>query len=98
MRNLVPFALLLMLACEKPGVAPGLDQNTCDGGPCDTPGVIQGRHYEGACILFPHRGSGGTPRNGTTTKLTMAGNRKFESISLQRGVRCEPDFRRRSHR
>ncbi len=29
----------------------------------------------------------------TTTKLTMAGNRKFESISLQRGVYCEPDFR-----
>jgi hypothetical protein len=39
---------------------------------------------KGTCILFPHRGIGGTRRNGTTTKLTMAGNRKFESISLQR--------------
>src|SRR3984893_10582415 len=45
---------------------------------------------KGACILFPHRGIGGTRRNGTTTKLTMAGNRKFESISLQR-VRNERD-------
>src|SRR5438270_11287804 len=35
-------ALLLALACEKPGVAPGLDQNLCDGGTCDAPGVIQG--------------------------------------------------------
>src|SRR3984893_12637532 len=26
----------------------------------------------------------------TTTRLTIAGNRKFESISLQRGVHCEP--------
>ena len=45
---------------------------------------------KGACILFPHRGIGGTRRNGTT-KLTMAGNRKFESISLQQRVGCEPD-------
>src|SRR5205823_2343202 len=41
-RKILPLALLAALACEKPGVAPGLDQNTCDGGPCPTPGVIQG--------------------------------------------------------
>jgi hypothetical protein len=35
-------ATLLFAACEKPGVAPGLDQLTCDGGPCPAPGVIQG--------------------------------------------------------
>src|ERR1700730_16236878 len=27
----------------------------------------------------------------TTTRLTIAGNRKFESTSLQRRVQCEPD-------
>src|SRR5205823_7730384 len=42
LRKILPLALLAALACEKPGVAPGLDQNTCDGGPCPTPGVIQG--------------------------------------------------------
>src|SRR5207302_5842219 len=31
------------LACGKPGVAPGLDQYTCDGGPCPAPGVIRGQ-------------------------------------------------------
>ncbi len=41
-RKILPFALLAALACGKPGVAPGLDQNTCDGGPCQAPGVIQG--------------------------------------------------------
>ncbi|HEY6912198.1 MAG TPA: hypothetical protein VI356_22655 [Myxococcales bacterium] len=35
-------AALLLAACEKPGVAPGLDQLSCDGGPCPAPGVIQG--------------------------------------------------------
>jgi hypothetical protein len=37
-----PLALIAALACEKPGVAAGLDENTCDGGPCDAPGVISG--------------------------------------------------------
>ena len=32
----------LAVACGKPGVAPGLDQFTCDGGLCDAPGVIEG--------------------------------------------------------
>ncbi|MCA1827490.1 MAG: hypothetical protein LC689_11215, partial [Myxococcales bacterium] len=41
-RRLLPLALLAALACEKPGVAPGLDQDTCDGGPCLAPGIIQG--------------------------------------------------------
>ncbi|HET7787373.1 MAG TPA: hypothetical protein VFL36_15495 [Myxococcales bacterium] len=35
-------ALFFAAACEKPGVAPGLDQLSCDGGPCPAPGVIQG--------------------------------------------------------
>jgi uncharacterized protein (DUF2141 family) len=30
------------LACERPPVAPGLDQYTCDGGLCPAPGVIKG--------------------------------------------------------
>ena len=34
-------ALLAVLACSKPSVAPGLDQ-VCDAGTCDAPGVIQG--------------------------------------------------------
>lgn len=34
--------LVVPLACEKPGVAPGLDLFTCSGGPCAAPGVIQG--------------------------------------------------------
>jgi len=29
------------------------------------------------------------------TEADLFGNRKFESISLQRGVDCEPDFRGR---
>jgi uncharacterized protein (DUF2141 family) len=29
-------------ACGKPGLAPGLDQYTCDGGLCAAPGVIRG--------------------------------------------------------
>jgi hypothetical protein len=39
--------------------------------------------------LHPHP-EPGKLRGGTTTKLTMAGNRKFESISLQRRVTSEP--------
>jgi hypothetical protein len=31
------------LACGQPGVAPGLDQYTCDGGPCAAPGLIRGQ-------------------------------------------------------
>jgi hypothetical protein len=30
------------------------------------------------------------------TKLTVAENWKFESVFLQRGVSCEPDFRSES--
>ncbi|HUJ29475.1 MAG TPA: hypothetical protein VLW85_25820 [Myxococcales bacterium] len=33
---------LLAAACSSPGVAPGLDLYTCDGGVCPSPGVIQG--------------------------------------------------------
>jgi hypothetical protein len=43
-------------------------------------------------LLFPHREPGELLRNGTTTTLTIAGNRKFESTSLQRGFHCETDF------
>jgi len=57
LRKVLPLALLLGLSCAKPDVAPGLDQNTCDGGPCAAPGVIQGSLvYSGAArgdaILF----------------------------------------------
>ena len=31
-------------------------------------------------------------QGGATTRLTVAGNRKFESISLHRRVSCKPDF------
>jgi hypothetical protein len=40
-RKVLPLAVVAALACEKPGVAPGLDQ-PCDGGVCSAPGVIQG--------------------------------------------------------
>jgi hypothetical protein len=40
--HLLCAALMVAAACEKPGVAPGLDQFSCDGGPCPAPGVIQG--------------------------------------------------------
>ena len=42
LQHLLCAALLFAAACEKPGVAPGLDQLACDGGPCPAPGVIQG--------------------------------------------------------
>jgi hypothetical protein len=35
-------ALLCALGCDKPGLAPGLDQYTCGGGLCGAPGVIRG--------------------------------------------------------
>jgi uncharacterized protein (DUF2141 family) len=36
-------AILFTVACERPGLAPGLDQLSCDGGLCAAPGVIQGK-------------------------------------------------------
>src|SRR2546430_11714933 len=41
MKRIVMIAALLS-ACQKPPVAPGLDQFVCDGGVCGAPGVIQG--------------------------------------------------------
>ena len=60
------------LACGKPGVAPGLDQYTCDGGPCAAPGVIRGQVvYDGPArgdailLLFDTRALPPPDGNGT---------------------------------
>ncbi|MGZ6142904.1 MAG: hypothetical protein ACXWLM_06175, partial [Myxococcales bacterium] len=42
LRILAAAGALLAAACGKPAAAPGLDQYTCDGGLCDSPGVIAG--------------------------------------------------------
>ena len=42
MKRILMIAALVLAACEKPSVAPGLDQFVCDGGVCGAPGVIQG--------------------------------------------------------
>jgi uncharacterized protein (DUF2141 family) len=42
-RNVLAAALLCAAGCDKPALAPGLDQYTCDGGLCAGPGVVQGK-------------------------------------------------------
>lgn len=42
-RKVLAAALLCALGCDKPALAPGLDQYSCDGGLCAAPGVVQGK-------------------------------------------------------
>src|SRR5690242_14561181 len=60
-------------------------------------GIVEGLPYDNrAEPRYPRPGAPIYPEQprgtkGTTTRLTIAGNRKFESTSLQRRVHCEPD-------
>jgi hypothetical protein len=63
------------VACETPGLAPGLDQFSCDGGLCPPPGVIQGSLvYSGAArgdaILFLFDTAALPPPDGNGTSAT----------------------------
>jgi uncharacterized protein (DUF2141 family) len=70
--------LLAILACNTPGVAPGLDQFTCDGGLCPAPGAIQGELVftgtaRGEAILLLFDTQALPPPDGTgTTALAVA--------------------------